>query len=111
MKSEYGCAVELAVSVLGGKWRVEILAHIKEGAHQYGELRRRIPRMSEKMLTQRLRELCEAGLVRRRGAAYVLTARGERARPALTALNEWGSTLAAELGTAIGGAGRGRSLV
>ncbi|WP_037304080.1 winged helix-turn-helix transcriptional regulator [Amycolatopsis orientalis] len=36
----YHCAVELAVDVLGGKWKPVILSHLKEGVHRYGELRR-----------------------------------------------------------------------
>ena len=48
----YHCATELAVDLIGGKWKPVILAHLKEGAHRYGELRRRMPGVSEKMLTQ-----------------------------------------------------------
>ena len=78
-----------------------ILANVKEGALRYSELRRRIPRMSEKMLTQRLRELVETGLLAQRAGNYRLTARGERARAALEALHTWGQSLAPELGVRI----------
>jgi DNA-binding HxlR family transcriptional regulator len=88
MKQTFTCPVELALEVLGGKWRVVVLAHVKEGALRYAELRRRIPRMSEKMLTQRLRE---------RAGSYRLTERGERARKALAALHAFGEILASEL--------------
>jgi len=87
--------------VLGGKWRVVLLAHIKQGAQRYADLRRLVPRMSDKMLTQRLRELLDAGLVRRQGAAYVLTARGESARTTMDALYAWGEALASELGVLV----------
>jgi len=97
MKQTFTCPVELALEVLGGKWRVVILAHVKEGALRYAELRRRIPRMSDKMLTQRLRELVESGLLAHRAGAYRLTGRGDRARKALGALHSFGETLAAEL--------------
>jgi DNA-binding HxlR family transcriptional regulator len=101
VKQTFTCPVELALDVLGGKWRVVILAHVKEGALRYADLRRRIPRMSEKMLTQRLRELVESGLVARRAGTYRLTVRGKRARMALTALHAWGESLAPELGVRI----------
>lgn len=101
MRSTYACPVELALDVLGGKWRVVILARIKEGARRYADLRRLVPRMSEKMLTQRLRELLDAGLVQRRGESYVLTARGESARNAMDALYAWGEALAPELGVLV----------
>jgi len=101
----YHCAVELAVDLIGGKWKPVILAHLKEGAHRYGELRRRMPAVSEKMLTQQLRELAADGLVRREEfdgrvphVEYHLTAVGEELRPALTALHEWGERRAAAAG-------------
>jgi DNA-binding HxlR family transcriptional regulator len=97
MKQTFTCPVELALEVLGGKWRVVILAHVKEGALRYSDLRRRIPRMSEKMLTQRLHELVESGLLSHRAGGYRLSERGERARKALGALHAFGETLAPEL--------------
>jgi DNA-binding HxlR family transcriptional regulator len=101
MKRTFSCPVELALDVLGGKWRAVMLAHLKEGELRYVDMRKRIPRMSDKMLTQRLRELVESGLVARSAGAYRLTARGERARTVLTALHAWGQSLAPELGVRI----------
>jgi DNA-binding HxlR family transcriptional regulator len=111
MKQTFTCPVELALEVLGGKWRVVILAHVKEGALRYGELRRRIPRMSEKMLTQRLHELAESGLLSHRAGSYRLTERGDRARKALGALHAFGETLVPELAVQVEsmGARRGKS--
>jgi DNA-binding HxlR family transcriptional regulator len=108
MKQTFTCPVELALEVLGGKWRVVILARIKEGTQRYVDLRRCIPRMSEKMLTQRLRELVATGLVARRAGGYRLTERGDRARKALTALHAFGETLAPELGVRVEQASLGR---
>ncbi|ONF71635.1 winged helix-turn-helix transcriptional regulator [Amycolatopsis keratiniphila] len=103
----YHCAVELAVDVIGGKWKPVILAHLKEGVHRYGELRRRMPGVSEKMLTQHLRELEADGLVlreRREGRVphveYRLSEEGELLRPALQALYDWGTRRAADRGIA-----------
>ncbi len=104
MERTYACPVELALEVLGGKWRVVVLARIKEGARRYADLRRLVPGISEKMLTQRLRELVDAGLVTRRAGAYTLTPRGESARAVLEALYAWGESLAPELDVRVGGA-------
>lgn len=101
MKRSFSCPVELALDVLGGKWRAVMLAHLKEGELRYADMRRRIPRMSDKMLTQRLRELRQSGLIAHSAGTYRLTARGERARTALTALHAWGESLAPELGVRI----------
>ena len=91
--NDVSCPVERALTLLGPKWRVVILARIKEGAQRYADLRRLVPRMSEKMLTQRLRELADDGLITRRDGRYVLTRRGETAKVVLQALYDWGCTL------------------
>jgi DNA-binding HxlR family transcriptional regulator len=108
MDKSYHCAVELAVDVIGGKWRPVILAHLKEGVHRYGELRRRIPDMSEKMLAQRLRELQADGLVERidyqakpAHVEYRLTEEGWSLAPVLQALYDWGTARAERAGTKI----------
>jgi len=107
-RRQFSCGVELALEVLGGKWKPVILAHLKEQPLRYGELRTRIPALSEKMLTQRLRDLEGLGLVRkqksgRRGSPsiYRITARAESLRPALTALNDWGRAMAGDIGATI----------
>lgn len=104
----YHCPVELAVDVIGGKWRPVILAHLKEGVHRYGELRRRMPEVSEKMLVQRLRELAADGLVERHDhgtnpphVEYRLTEEGRSLGPVLQALYDWGAARAGRTGTPI----------
>lgn len=103
MARTYGCPVEFALDILGGKWRTVVLAHIKEKPQRYADLRRLVPRMSEKMLSQRLRELVAHGLIAHRSGRYVLTPRGESARAVLTALHRWGEQLAPQLGARIDG--------
>lgn len=102
-RTEFGCPVELALTVLGGKWKTVLLAHLKLGPLRYRDLRERVPSLSDKMLTQRLRELEELGLVEKlsRGRGYQLSARGQRLRPALDALYRMGKELAPELGATI----------
>src|SRR3954462_13553208 len=86
----YGCPVELALSVIGGKWKTIILARLKTAPMRYGELRRTLPSLADKVLTQRLRELEESGSVERRvltgSPVYAWMARGLSLAPALEVL-------------------------
>jgi DNA-binding HxlR family transcriptional regulator len=93
----FNCPVELALTVLGGKWKLVLLAALKGGPLRYAELRAATPGLSDKVLTQRLRELVDSGLVlqSKRGgrgspSRYRLSRRAEQLRPALQALYDWG---------------------
>ena len=68
----YGCGVEVSLAVLGGKWKPVILARLKEQPMTYGDLRRALPSLSDKVLTERLKQLEEQGLAMR-DAAYGVT--------------------------------------
>jgi DNA-binding HxlR family transcriptional regulator len=101
----YHCPVELTLDVIGGKWATVVLAHLKEGVHRYGVLRRRMPAVSEKVLIQRLRGLEERGLISRHSdggtppsVEYRLTEEGESLLPVLEALYSWGEKRAARTG-------------
>lgn len=104
LQSHYGCATEFSLELIGGKWKPLILAWLKEEPHRYRDLKRRIPRVSDKMLTQCLREMEAAGLIEQHGegGGYRLAERGERLRPALEALHRWGEDLAGELSVDVG---------
>lgn len=97
------CPVELSLTLISGKWKPVLLAHLKEGPLRYGELRKLVPRLSDKMLTQRLAELQALGLVTRtsRQGPYRLSKKGETLRPALQGLYDWGELQARELGVSI----------
>src|SRR5215813_5126249 len=102
------CPVELALDVLSGKWKSVLLAHLKDGSLRYRELRLRIPRLSDKILTERLRDLEQRGLIRRTKIpgppsywVYELTESGQSLRPVLEALYAWGETVAPVLGVKI----------
>ena len=79
-----------------------ILSRLKLRPMRYGELRQDLPALSDKVLTERLRDLCEAGFVkqeRSNGASrYCLTRRGEMLKPILQALYDWGHDNAASFG-------------
>src|SRR5262249_41911964 len=101
----FSCPTELAMEVLGGKWKTVILGHLKERSMRFSELRMRIPALSDKMLVQRLEDLEEMGLIRRekrggRGAPsrYHLTRRTPRLSRAVQALYDWGTEYAKEIG-------------
>jgi DNA-binding HxlR family transcriptional regulator len=93
----YNCPVEAAIAVIGGKWKVVILWWLQQRTWRFGELRRQIPDITEKMLTQQLRELEADGIVARRVHAtvpprveYSLTEYGQSLKRALRALCDWG---------------------
>ncbi|WP_245381266.1 winged helix-turn-helix transcriptional regulator [Kibdelosporangium banguiense] len=94
------------MDTIGGKWAVVVLAHLKEGPLRYGELRRLMPDITEKMLTQRLRELESDGLIEREVHSQVppvVTYRmiDDELRPVLQALYAWGERRAARDGVKI----------
>jgi DNA-binding HxlR family transcriptional regulator len=101
----FGCPVEFSLELLGGKWKTVILARLKEGPLRYGELRRLVPQLSDKVLTERLDDLQSLGLIRRQGdkrsSAYRLSARGETLKPLLQALYDWGQEHARELNVVV----------
>ena len=90
--------VELALHVLGGKWKMPLLWRLRERGWRYSELRRDLARITHKMLAQQLRELERDGLVTRTVHAavpprvdYAITELGRRAVPAIVELRSWGS--------------------
>jgi DNA-binding HxlR family transcriptional regulator len=96
-KKPYGCGIGPAFEVIGGKWKAVILWELHAQARRFGELKRLVPGISEKMLIQQLREMEAAGLVERRvldvvppHVEYSATALGKSLNKALTPLAEWG---------------------
>jgi DNA-binding HxlR family transcriptional regulator len=94
------CPLVAAINIVGGKWKPIILHILAEETMRFGELQRAIPPVSQKMLTQQLRELEADGVVHRAlylekppRTEYSLTARGVSLRPILQALYMWGSDM------------------
>jgi DNA-binding HxlR family transcriptional regulator len=92
-----GCAVEATVSLIGGKWKGVVLHHLLDGTLRFGELRRRVPGVTPRMLTNQLRELEEDGLIERvvypqvpPKVEYSLSPLGRSMAPLLQALRDWG---------------------
>ncbi|HWR41072.1 MAG TPA: helix-turn-helix domain-containing protein [Patescibacteria group bacterium] len=100
---EYQCAMELTLDLIGGKWKVLILWHLGEETLRFSALRRSLPHVTQKMLTQQLRELEDDGLISRLVYAqippkveYSLTPSGRSLLPILATMCQWGRDYAEE---------------
>ena len=94
----YFCGLDAALDVMGGKWKGLILWALRSQARRFGELRREVQGISEKMLIQHLKEMEADGIVTRRDfrevpprVEYALTPFGHSLSDALTPLCEWGT--------------------
>lgn len=91
------CPIEASLDMIGGKWKGVILIRLVDQTRRFNELKRTIPRITQRMLTTQLRELERDKLVTRKVFAevpprveYSLTAKGKTLNPILKALMEWG---------------------
>lgn len=95
-KTYTNCPVEACMDIIGGKWKSIILFRVMERTRRFNELRRLMPNITQRMLTNQLRELERDGLIKRRVHAevppkveYSATVFGESLKPVLTALTKW----------------------
>ena len=93
-----GCPVEAALGVIGGKWKGVILYHLLSETMRFGELKRRIGCVTQRMLTKQLRELEADNLVSRKvypevppKVEYSMTGYGRTLAPVIHALQAWGA--------------------
>ena len=103
----FQCPIEVTIAVVGGKWKVVILWHLRKEPKRPAELKRLMPNISDKMLTQQLRELEADGIVgrtvHREGPPrvdYFLTELGQSMLPMLDAIGQWGMHFVESLGDA-----------
>ncbi|MCB8952643.1 MAG: helix-turn-helix transcriptional regulator [Ardenticatenales bacterium] len=99
MSQDYFCPVTATVSIIGGKWKPIILWILFQEKRRFSELKRAIPKITQKMLTQQLRELERDGIVHREvypvvppQVEYSLTQKGYTLAPILQAMEKWGNT-------------------
>ncbi len=102
---EFRCYFQLAMMIIGGKWKPKVLFHLAQnGVVRFGALRRGIIGITEKMLIQSLKELGKDGLVNRKvyrevppKVEYSLTELGQSFIPILNAMFDWGKSYASYL--------------
>lgn len=97
-KKMVSCEVETTLQIIGGRWKVLIIRELLLGVRRFGELQRALPGITQKMLTQQLREMEQDGIVHREvypeippKVEYSLTSLGESLQPILHAMHEWGA--------------------
>lgn len=100
---DYRCGVEITLNLIGGKWKGLILWHLCQKTLRFSQLKRRIPGVTQKMLTQQLRELEQDGLIHREvypevppRVEYSLVDKGRSLEPLLKLMCQWGQDYSAE---------------
>jgi len=99
------CPVQITLSIMDNKWKALIIGEILfEGTQRFSELRRALPNISQKILTQNLRSMEESGIVNRKVFAevpprveYSLTDLGCSLRPIIDAMMKWGEEYRAKI--------------
>ena len=99
------CPVETTLTLIGDKWKVLILRDLMTGTKRFGELKKSVGRVSQKVLTAQLRDMEANGLVNRKVYAevpprveYSLTELGKSLKPILDAMVDWGINYKAQTG-------------
>ncbi|WP_298543990.1 helix-turn-helix domain-containing protein [uncultured Aquimarina sp.] len=97
---EMSCGLTYAVELLSGRWKVNILWNLEKGINRYGRMKKNISGISEKMLTQRLRDMENDGLIIRKDfktipphVEYYLSNAGKQLVPVLHQLCMWGTNV------------------
>lgn len=92
------CPVATTVQLIGSKWKLLILRDLLTGTKRYGELRKSLTGISQKVLTASLKSMVEDGIVIRKDYAqvppkveYSLSELGESMRPVIEAMEQWGN--------------------
>ena len=96
-RKEVRCPAEFTLGMIGGRWKIPIIFHLLAGRKRFTELARALDGVTQKMLTQQLREMERNGLVERKVFAqvppkveYSLTDLGVSLRPVVDAMCRWG---------------------
>jgi len=96
-KKKANCPAETTIKAIAGRWKVLILRELFQGVKRFGQLQRNLNGVTQKMLTQQLRELEEDGIVQRKvypevppKVEYSLTEKGHNLQPILQVMHEWG---------------------
>jgi DNA-binding HxlR family transcriptional regulator len=98
MKDHHGCPVQASINVLSGKWKVQILWQLSFGPRRFAELHKKLSKISEKVLSDQLRQLVADGVLARDATSsvppqvtYPLNREGKKLVPLMESLCDWGS--------------------
>lgn len=102
----YPCGTSVAMSLIGGKWKLVIIYHLKDGKLRYSQLRKKLPTVTERTLSLQLKQLEADGLIKRivytqkppLKVEYELTEFGESLLPVVEAVGKWGEMVASTRG-------------
>ena len=104
----YHCALDVTMDFIGGKWKTVVLWYLKNDKKRFGELKKHIPDITEKMLSLQLKSLEEDGIVKRTiypevppRVEYELTDFGKTLIPMLNEIAKWGKELAMKEGVLV----------
>ena len=104
-EKEYACAFEFSLFLVSGKWKGLVLWHLSSGTLRYGELKKHLGSITQKMLTQTLRELEKNALITRKvypvvppKVEYTITENGMKLIPIFEELQKWGEDVGAQIG-------------
>lgn len=105
IKPQYNCSLELAMELVGGKWKLVLLWHLLSGTKRFSEIKRKLGDITQKMLTLQLRELETARAAYPDGLSghpapcgIFVDGEGDGARPVLRGLCAWSGKYAVEKG-------------
>lgn len=103
IKNEYTCSLGLTIDLIGGKWKLMILWYLMEESKRFTELKNAIPNITQKILTEQLRELESSNIISRKVYAtvppkveYSMTKYGESLTPIIKNLCDWTKQYASE---------------
>lgn len=98
MNRSFSCGLEAALSLIGAKWKLLVLFHLMQGTRRFGELRRLVGDVSEKVLIEQLKQMVADGIVERNDfqtvpprVEYAMTDFGRSLAAAMVPLCEWGT--------------------
>ena len=104
----YACSFEFALDMVSGKWKALILWYLKDETMRYGELKKVLGKITQKMLTQTLRELEKYQLITRKvypvvppKVEYTITEHGKKLIPIFEMMLEWGDDVGSQLGEVV----------
>ncbi|MGK4567553.1 winged helix-turn-helix transcriptional regulator [Flavobacterium sp. 3HN19-14] len=105
----YPCTTSITMGFIGGKWKMVILYHLRDGMKRYNELRKIMPVVTERTLSIQLKQLEEDGIVKREvfttkpplKVEYSLTEFGKTLIPVMVAIADWGRMVAVEKGNVV----------